>query len=204
LVNAADIKVNEQKIFAKGFNNIVEITISEGIKDVRVFFKDSKNPKYQIYVKARCINYNCYAKLPVSLQELISLNYTVVYLYADEGLGLSKEYTLVKEDLLELPKVQTKYQREKVILYSEFEVAPENVKGFGRNLTLLPTEKQDILGIRAGFYYNSDVFNAPKKVVLVCPKCQEPIKDGNDNYIISDFFIDIIETIDGAVKEIFK
>lgn len=205
LVQAANIKINEQQTFANGFNNIVEITIDEGMRDVRVFFKDHQNPKYQIYVKAKCINYNCYAKLPITLPELISLDYTVLYLSADGGLGLSSEYTVIKKDLLELPTVQAKHKREKVLLYSEFEVPPSNVIGFGRNLVLLPTEKHNILGIRAGFYYNSDVFNAPKKVEHKCKECKTVIlHDSDSNYAVSNFIIEIIEGIDRAIKEILK
>jgi len=197
------ISVNKHDTFADGFSNIVEFTKDEDINEIRVFLKDSASKTYELYVKTKCVNFNCYAKLPVNDSKLLNLDYTIVYRNVDGYIHKTDDYTMSKEDLLLLPKWQGKYKKEKVVLYSEFEIVPTYVKGFGSNLVVLPTLEENVFGIDVGLYFS--IKNGPKKVEHKCPKCENTIlKEANDNYVVSDFFIDIIEAIDGAVKEIFK
>jgi len=203
LVKAESITVNKHDTFADGFNNIIEFTKDEDINQVRVFFKDSSSKTYELYVKTKCVNFNCYGKLPRTISKIQSLDYTVVYRNVDGYIHKTNDYTMNKEDLLLLPKWQKKYKKEKVVMYSEFEVVPTNVKGFGGDLVVLSTPDDDIFGIEVGLYFS--VKNGPKKVDHKCKECKPVIiHDSNNNYAVSNFIIDIIEEIDRTLKEMFK
>ncbi len=200
---AESITVNKHDTFADGFNNIVEFSKDEDINQVRVFFKDSSSKTYELYVKTKCINYNCYSKLPRTVSKIQSLDYTVVYRNVDGYIHKTDDYTMTKEDLLLLPSWQKKYKKEKVVLYSEFEVVPNNVKGFGGDLIVLPTPEDDIFGIEVGLYFS--IKNGPKKVEHNCKECMPVvIHDANSNYAVSNFIIEIIEKIDRTIKEMFN
>ena len=170
-LNSADIEVNEYKYFANGFNNVIQINKDDDIVEVRVFFKDSRNPKYQIYTKMTCTNNSCYAKLPLTKPGLLSLDYTILYKYDDGDVDPSDEYTIIKKEMLVLPRVQSRYRKEKVDVYSEYQVPAKNIKGFGSDLKILPTAKKDIWGVDIAFYTYYTINNAPKEKVLVCEEC---------------------------------
>ena len=187
LANSADIEVNEYKYFANGFNNVIEINKDEDVVEIRVFFKDSRNPMYQIYTKMMCTNNTCYTKLPLTKPDLLSLDYRILYKYDDGDIDLSKKYTIYKKEMLVLPKVQNKYRKQKVAVYSEYEVAPKNIKGFGSNLGLLPTNREHIWGVNATFYTYFDINNAPIEEVIVCEECKHVDNDKDVIKIKKDY-----------------
>jgi len=202
-VRAESITVNKHESFAHGFNNVIEFTKDADINQVRVFFKDSSSKTYELYVKTKCISFNCYGKLPQTVSSLQALDYTIVYRNVDGYIHKTDDYTMNKEDLLLLPSWQKKHKKEKVVLYSEFEVVPNNVKGFGGDLVVLPTPEDDIFGIEVGLYFS--IKNGPKKDDHKCKECNPVIiHDSNNNYAVSNFIIEIIEKIDRTIKEMFE
>ena len=180
LVKAADIEVNTYDEFANGFNNVIQINKDEDVVSARVFFKDSRVNNYQVYTKMTCTNNGCFTKLPLTKQDLMSLDYTVVYKYDDGEISLSQEYTINKKEILLLPKVQRRFRKEKVSVYSEYQVPPANVKGFGSKLEILPTSRNNIWGVDAVFYSYYEINNAPVEKIVVCEKCKH---DNNEDVI---------------------
>jgi len=151
--------IDTHKFFANGFNNIIEFSSKKEIAEARLYFKDSKSPLYQLYVKMNCNTKHCYAKLPLATADLLFLDYVILHKSNTGKLSKSKIQFMRKRDLLELPQWQKKYQNEKVVLYSELNDMPTRVRGFGNKLKIKPTINQDIWGIQAKLYKKEELDN---------------------------------------------
>lgn len=150
-LEAADLSVKKHKYFANGFNIIVDATIKDAT-EARVFFKDNKSPKYQLYVKMKCTADKCYGKLPLTMGDLLAMDYIVAFKNSAGELARSPKYTSIKRDLLFLPKWQKRYLDEKVVLYTEFDPIPKYIRGIGDKLDIKTTSEDNIWGIKLNLY----------------------------------------------------
>lgn len=170
-----NIKVQRHKFYVQNFHYIVSTNIDDSVHEARVYFRDKKSPKYQLYAQMECKQSVCHATLPISTPKLKSLRYLIVYQNAKGVLFKSKEYRSVKRDLILLPPWQKMFQEAPSKLYSEYKTVPTSVRGFDMNMEIEQTDPLDIFGVDIGLYTLEEIYPVPLNWVSpeMCERCEE-------------------------------
>lgn len=156
-LNAFSINSVTDEFYASGYRINIDAIIDEKtqIVEARVYFKDKRNRKYQAFSKMICKKKICRGVLPTPNEDTKEIFYTILYKSVSNKVYISKEYRLLKREMLMLGKNQIK-DNNSFILGTDLKITPRYVYGFKDNYSIIKVPSKEKFAITAGLISTKD------------------------------------------------